>query len=282
MDGRLYFTEMDIYRVRSVTPVLPGYSALGMIIASEDGSETYFFHSSGRHLETRNGLTDSTTYQFDYDSNGRLSSITDGDGKVTTIERTAGGAPTAIVAPFGQETNLSINADGYLSSISNPADEVMQFTYTEDGLLTTLSDPEGAVYTFTYDDLGLLIKDEDPAGGSQTFVRSESLGVYEVSRTTAENRSTTYRVESLSKDDKRLVNTFSDGTQNVAVKRTDGSREVTFADGTVVTGVLGPDPRFHMQSPFFKSLSVTTPGGRVANLTMERTSTAFRRFTNSA
>ena len=49
---------------------------------------------------------------------GILSTITDGYGNVTSIERLPDGTPVAIVSPYGQRTTLGINGDGYLGSIS--------------------------------------------------------------------------------------------------------------------------------------------------------------------
>ena len=42
---------------------------------------------AGRHLQTLNTLTAATLFSFGYDSAGRITSITDGDGNVTTVER---------------------------------------------------------------------------------------------------------------------------------------------------------------------------------------------------
>ena len=97
----------------------------------------------GRHLRTLDALTGALRYQFAYDGAGRLASVTDGDGNVTTVERDAAGTPTAIVGPFGQRTTLAVNADGYLSRITSPAGEAVQLSYTADGLLTSLTNPRG-------------------------------------------------------------------------------------------------------------------------------------------
>jgi YD repeat-containing protein len=105
---------------------LAGTSSGGFAVAAEDGSEVYIFDASGRHLFTLHALTGAVRYQFGYDAVG-LATITDGDGNVTTIERTAAGVPAAIVAPLGQRTTLTLNAAGYLASIINPAGEETQF-----------------------------------------------------------------------------------------------------------------------------------------------------------
>src|SRR5262249_11742966 len=138
-------------------------------------------------------------YRFDYDSAGRLITVTDGNSNVTTIER-AGGSPTGFVGPFGQRTGLTLHADGYLATISNPAGETVAFTYEGDGLLATLTDPRSNVYRFNYDASGRLLQDEDPAGGVQTLARTELSSGYQTTRTTGLNHTTTYRVERLASD----------------------------------------------------------------------------------
>lgn len=273
-DGNVYISDWGTYRVRRLEPFLPGFSATDIVIPSRDGSELYHFDADGRHVRTLNALTGAVLYQFSYDSEGRLAAVEDGDGNVTTIERNADGDLTAIVAPFGQRTTLSLNDDGYLSTITNPANESLRLTYVGDGLLSGLTDPRGNAYRYTYNDLGRLEKTQDPAGGFCTLKRTETENGYEVVRTTAMGRTTTYSVEHLSTGEKRLVSTpgcACGGTE--AVIGADGSRKVTYADGTVATLELGPDPRWGMLSPVPEMLSFTTPAGLASNFSVTRTVT---------
>jgi YD repeat-containing protein len=101
-DGRLLVMEWN--RIREVRPALPDGSEGINAIASEDGSEVYLFDDAGRHLSTVDALTGATRYEFAYDSEGRLTTVTDGDGNVTTIQHDGNGNPTAIVGPYGQRT----------------------------------------------------------------------------------------------------------------------------------------------------------------------------------
>ena len=134
-DGSWYIADGNS-RIRRVTSTLPGFTAGDLPIPSRDGTELYRFNSSGRHRQTINALTGAVLYQFAYNTAGLLTSVTDGDGNITTIERDGNGNPTAIMAPFGQRTALSLDANGYLASVTNPAGEAYQMTYTADGLLT--------------------------------------------------------------------------------------------------------------------------------------------------
>ena len=107
-DGSLYIADDGNHRVRRVRPALPGSPLADVLLPSEDGSEVYVFSSSGRHLRTLDALTGALRYQFGYDAAGRLTSVTDGDGNVTTIERTRRRCPRPSSRPFGQRTALAV------------------------------------------------------------------------------------------------------------------------------------------------------------------------------
>ena len=254
---------------------LPGFSVSDIFIAAEDGSELYVFTGTGRHLRTLDALTGAVRFQFTYDSADRLATITDGDGNVTTIERDGSANPSAIVAPFGQRTTLAVQGDGYLSRVTNPAGEAAQLTYKSgnaEGLLATLTDPRGNVHRYTYDALGRLRRNEDPAGGVTTPARTDITGDhYTVTLTTALGLVTTYEVEELSTGDTRRVRIDPSGARTELFIRADGSRLVTYPDGTVANPVEGPDPRFGMQAPIINSQTITTPAGLVLTATTGRT-----------
>jgi len=276
-DGSLYIADHNNHRVRRVAVPIPGFSADSLAISSDDGAELYEFDPYGRHLSTRHTLTGAVRYQFSYDSAGHLTGITDGAGNTTTIERDGAGSPTAIIAPFGQRTTLAVDSDGYLASVTNPAGETHGLRYGTGGLLTEFENPRRYVSTMTYDGDGLLVKDADAAGGSQTLTRL-AIGAggpissgRSVTRTTALGRSTTYGIEQFTTGNRRRPIAFADGTNGVTAIGTDGSYQTTHADGTATNLLQGPDPRFSMQSPVAKTLTVTTPGGLSTALATERT-----------
>jgi YD repeat-containing protein len=277
-DGSLYIADTINHRIRQLRLSLPGFNIGDIIIAAEDGSELYVFTGTGRHLRTLDALTGAVRFQFTYNSAGRLATVTDGDGNVTTIERDGSGNPSAIVAPFGQRTTLAVQGDGYLSRVTNPAGEAVQLTYhsgNAEGLLATRTDPRGNVHRYLYDDaLGRLIRDENPAGGVTTLARTDITDDhYTVTLTTALGLVTTYEVEELSTGDTRRVRIDPSGARTESFIRTDGSRRVTYPDGTVANLIEGPDPRFGMQAPILTTLSVTTPGGITASRSATRTAT---------
>jgi RHS repeat-associated protein len=257
--GALYFAGRS--GVQKVGAPLPGFSGGNILIPSRKGREVYLFAGNGKHLQTIDSRTSGVLYEFGYDTSGRLITIQDGNGKVTTIERDSSGQATAIAGPYGQRTALALDSNGYLTGITNPAGEKTSCQYTGEGLLTSMITPRGYVYDYSYDASGRLIRNDNPAGGYQTLTKTDFAGGFEVTRTTALGRSTTYRGEKFSTGEFQRTIIFPDGTQATALQQGDGSQTATRADGTVTSLDFGPDPRFGMQSPILKTLSIQTPGG---------------------
>ncbi len=278
-DGAVYLSDNEYlagnssrHRVRRISPPLPGFDGDEILIPSTDASEVYVFNKNGRHLRTLLALTGATLLEFHYDGAGRLSSLQDGNGLVTTIEHDASGNPTGILAPFGQHTILTTTLDGFLASVANPAGETTLLGYTGVGLLSSVTGPKGDAYTFTYDAGGHLLSAADPAGGSTTLTYTNTPNGYEVQATTALGRISHYLVETLTNGVQRRLITYPDGTHLESLRgNNDGNLTTTFPAGTVISTEEGPDPRFGMQSPIVLRASIRTPAGLTNRLTASRT-----------
>jgi YD repeat-containing protein len=276
-DRRTLLADSLNHRVRQVALPLPGLQATDILIAAPSGDELYVFDATGRHLRTLDALTAASRWQFSYDPSGRLTSIADAVGNITTIERCppappypagcdagTGGSPLAIVAPGGQRTTFALDDEGFLETIANPASEAWQFTYTSAGLLRFQTDPMLHTYAFDYDAFGRLRRDDDPADGFKTLDRATVTQGFVVTLTTALNRVTTYLVERLIAGSRRRVTTLPKGVSTElateVVTDPDGTRTVTHPDGGVITTVQKPDPRFGMQTPALRRVEVTREG----------------------
>ncbi len=271
--GNVYVVDRTNGRLRKVAPPLPEFNQQGFQLVAEDGSEVYGIDFTGRHLQTVNALTGATVWQFAYDASGQLSSVTDGDGDVTTIQRDGNGNPTAILSADGQTTILALDANGYLSGITNPANETNLFLYSPDGLMTKRTDPRLNDSIYTYNALGRLTQDADPAGGSLNLNKTGTNENYIVTNTTALGRVSSFSVETLQSGGKNLrTTTDTSGLSTTTLLGTDQSQTVTTPDGTQTVITSKPDPRFGMQGPS-TNLNVTTPGGLVSNLTTTRSVT---------
>jgi RHS repeat-associated protein len=275
-DGSVYavggFTfDFDESRIRKISPPLPAFDGTNIAIPSEDGAELFRFDANGRHLSTINTLTTATIYAFAYDSAGRLTTVTDGDNNITTIERDGSGNPTGIRSTYNQLTSFTRNVDGYLATITNPANEQYQFTYNVGGQILTERDPRNNQNTFTYDSMGRLTRDDDPAGGFQTLARTDAGVDFTVTRNTALNRPTSFQIQNLSNGDRRRVNTFAAGTAASLIEGANGVRTFTDPDGTITETTFGGDPRFKFQAPIMAKTTITTPGGFNFNATLTST-----------
>ncbi|MBU0475278.1 MAG: hypothetical protein KKF62_14085 [Bacteroidetes bacterium] len=259
-DGVIYFADYYNYRIRKLYPSMPQFSANDISIASENGSEVYNFSSYGKHLNTMDAITSKIKYNFSYNSDGLLTSITDIDSLVTHIERNASGNPTAIIAPFGQRTEITLDGNGYVGEIKNPNNEIVSLEYMSDGLLTKMTNPRLFDYIFTYDSLGLLIKDENPANGFTELERTETNNGYQVLTRTAEGREKTYGVEWMSEGGIRFNNTGEDSLSIIVEQKPNGTSTKYSPDGTITITKLEPDPRFGLEVPL-KNYETTLPSG---------------------
>jgi len=272
--GRVNVAEAGAHRVRRQIPELQSFSADDVLIPSQDGAEIYQFNGNGRHERTLDALTAIAIETFAYDSAGRLSEIVDDEGKTTTIERDAAGAPVAILAPYGQRTQLTTGADGFLSAVSNAAGETVRATYDPGGLLRSFRDPLGHATTFEFDELGRLTHDTDPTGASKSPVRTDpDASTLESTFTTAQGRTTVNRVTRTADGAIRRSSVDSAGREGSIVSRRDGSADVVGGDGSRLSAMKAPDPRFGMLAPFAASGSLTTPSGRHTATTTARTTT---------
>ena len=262
-DGNLYIPlQGNDASVRVIKSSMPGLSAGAILVPSEDGTEVYEFDSAGKHLQTLNALTSAVLYEFAYDTMGQLMTVTDGDGKITTIQRDGSDNPTAIISPFGQVTTLAVDANGFLESVTNPAGESVQFQSTADGLITQATNPRGLVSTYVYDSLGRLASFTDSAGYNQTFARTESSEDVRVTRTTGLGRAVLYDVQSSRDQTQQNTNTAPDGSQSsTQFKVAAGVTTATSSTGMTSSVTDGPDPRFGMQAPTTRSVEVSAPGG---------------------
>ncbi|QDS86922.1 Putative deoxyribonuclease RhsC [Rosistilla ulvae] len=116
----------------------------------------------------RRTLTDQTVYLFD--SAGRMTSVTDRNANVTSLQYDAAGRLLKIVDPTGLETTFTYDANGKVDAIIDPAGRQTLLQYDDAGNLTRITDPDGSTRTFGYDSGHHLIQEIDARGHvEQTF-----------------------------------------------------------------------------------------------------------------
>ncbi len=269
-DGSIYIT--DGFRVRRVSPPLPGFDGSDIAIPSQDGTQLFRFDATGRHLSTLNALTGAVLFTFTYETDGQLASIVDGDGNITQIVRTATGVPSAIIGPMGVRTTLGVDANGALASVVDPLGHGRSFTTSADGLLLTETDALGHAHAFTYNAQGRLTKDDAPGAATNDLARVGLPKGFFVTATNALGDVGKVQVETASDGGELRTNTDTAGGVTTETRAANGVTTITRPDGTIETVTLGPDPRFKMQAPLEAKRVTQTPGGKT--LTIETTSTA--------
>ncbi len=110
---------------------------------------------------------------FTFDSQGRLTSVTNRNAYTTTLSWPAGPSGTLIVTDNSgtQEMSVVIDAIGHVTSVSDSAGRSVAYTYVEAGNpgagnLKTAASLGGGKWTYVYDSGNLMTSMEDPAGGT--------------------------------------------------------------------------------------------------------------------
>jgi RHS repeat-associated protein len=293
-DGRLYVNDTYNNLVRSVGPALESFSDDRFYIPSPSGAQVFVFNAAGRHLETRDAQSGRLALAFGYDAGGLLATVTDAEGRVTRVERSAQGAPLALVGPYGERMSLVLDANGWLAGISDPARQSLGMTYTPDGLLTSLTDARGNTSEFDYVGGGSLWVDSDAGGGFKRLERFDqnclvASGGYLYGRqpaqgdsivscthgsgtrvTTAEGRSTVYWAQDA--DGGRAVREMitPDGARRVTEDDPGGATVAREANGTTRVSAYRRDPRWGMAAAILDSVRTTLPSGLASTTRMSR------------
>ena len=238
-------------------------------VPSADGLQVFEFDRAGRHLLTRNALTEEIEYRFNYDGLGRLISVADAYDNLTTIERDGEGRPVALTAPGGQRTALVLDEDGELAEVTNPVGEAYRMKY-ENGLLTEVTNPAQGVSRYEYDNQGLLVRAVDPQGGVKTLHRTDNGDDYSVAFTDPDSRTTQYEV---SEAGGKTIRTTTDpnGYRIVSESVPGVSETATLPDGTILRKTFGVDPRWGKNASFASEVTYTSPDGTVSSFREQRT-----------
>ncbi|MHB1273346.1 MAG: RHS repeat-associated core domain-containing protein [Rhodanobacter sp.] len=264
-DGSIYLPELYDARVLRIVPVLPQVSVGDSLVASRSGRQMYVFDGGGQHIETLDAVTGNSIHTFQYDTSGLLSSLTDAEGRITTIKRDAQGHPTTIVAPDGQTTGLSVDVQQHLTAVADPAGNTYAMAYDSPaGQLTQFTNPRGFSDQYAYDANGQLVTNVNAGGGGWTLTRTgatDQSAPYTVTMQSAMGRTYSYAVSTQSDGSNLDLATAPDGTQSSLVTTQGGQRTTTAADGTVATVLQSADPRFGMQAPVDGSTTIKTPSG---------------------
>ena len=240
----------DINRVRRIGQAMPGVSLGETAIPSEDGAQIYVFDNFGRHLRTLDEINQRILARFGYDASGRLVTLTDDAGRISTIERGPTGQPTAFIASNGERTVLGLDANASLASLTPPGLAPMTMSIDAAGLLSSTTDPLGRDNGgYTYDLAGRLTGIRNPLGGVTTYTATGSTTTSQLNVTTASGKPVVIVHQALPGG----VTLDSAALSPLAIlKRTDdgqGGQTITFPNRETNTIIHAPDRRLGVTAP---------------------------------
>ena len=153
-----------------------------ILARNTDGSFTRIFKDGikinfdSRGLETslvdRNG--NATTYG--YDESGRIITITESVGLVTTLSYT-NGKLEKITDPAGRETHFQHDSAGNLTRITNPDGTFVKYSYDSSGRMIETVDERGNSTTYTHDFAGRFSQSSRPGGETRSLISSKFQGL---------------------------------------------------------------------------------------------------------
>ncbi len=240
-------------------------------LAVAEGSEIgHVMSTSGLHIRTIDLYTGVSLYEFSYNQEGKLVSITDQFGNTVHIER-AGGSPMAVISPDGMRTELSINSANHLAQVTYPGGVHYNFHYTADGLLTEKIDPKGNHFRNGFDSQGRLVNISDDEGGLWRYsTMVEAGGDNLVEKLSAEGNLTTYRDHTDPLGAYQSTITDPNGAQTLYSRSADGlTAQKTTSCGMSLAFQYGLDSEYGFD--YVKQMSETTPSGLKRSITHQKT-----------
>jgi YD repeat-containing protein len=194
------YTNKNLTKIRTVTAGGVTSSAVSYAYDTSNRLSTVTIDLSPADNSTTDGKTYVTTYVYRGTSNQILSttqsdgtvltfgytqvpastgpwlltSVTDGQSRVTAYDYTSGGARTTKVTdPLGYITTYQYDAKNQLTDVTAPAvsgvaAQTTHYAYDGDGNVTSITDAQGQVTTYQYDGNGNRIYERDAAGNTIT------------------------------------------------------------------------------------------------------------------
>ena len=156
--------------LRSLDTGLVGYAPPQVTALRDDGAGFAFgkatsgWTASGSR-DTLQPVTDATgkftAWQYTvsgtnavetYDSKGRLQSVRERNGRMTTLTYNAQSQLTKVTAPSGRSLTFAYDTQGRVSSITAPDGAITQYAYNANGMLTTVTWPDNTTRQYVYED----------------------------------------------------------------------------------------------------------------------------------
>jgi RHS repeat-associated protein len=147
---------------------LYAYSPTGDLSQFTDagGAASTFSYDAGHRLLSVDGPGGVRLRTLNYDSDGRLTSLTDGTGRTIGLSSNVNARSTIVTSPSGRSTTLTTyGADGYPATVEEAFDgrsRVTSYQYDGEGRVVRTTRPLGRVETLTYDVAGNITSRRTP------------------------------------------------------------------------------------------------------------------------
>lgn len=125
----------------------------GYTIAFHQSGEKYKFGPNTGNPERLTAHTDrnGNRIAYAYDVNKRLTSVTDTQGRVTTVSYTAAGHISELRDATARRWRYAHDASNRPITYTDPAGKITRYEYAADGDLTKITDPQGRITRLAYD-----------------------------------------------------------------------------------------------------------------------------------
>jgi RHS repeat-associated protein len=136
---------------------------------------------------------DNTIYNFN--SNGKITSITDRNSNALTFSYDSNNNLTSVTDPSGRSITLSYNSTNTINTIKDPNGNTYTFTYTNDALtgISTMSyELIAKSWSYTYDSNAFMLTKTDPMGYTTTYTYDENHRVLTGTDSESKVKSITY------------------------------------------------------------------------------------------
>jgi RHS repeat-associated protein len=251
IQGNLYIAEEQNHRIRKAAPPI----AFAIPVTGDDiffadkNGLGYIMASSGKHKQTFDLDRGVVLYEFGYDDNNNLFSITDRFGNQTTITRDGNGTPRFITSPDGITTALTIDGNNHLTAITYPNGSSYGFEYTPTGLMTAKVEPEGNRFEHAFNANGRLTAATDEEGEHWQYAREAyPNGDIQTEVLTAEGDLTTYLDHTYSTGAYTSTITDPTGAQTTYARSADGlAVNKNLSCGMKLAFKYGVDPAYKYQ-----------------------------------